>query len=522
MNRPRVTARRRRHQRGQVLVIFALTVPLLIGAAALAVNLGAQSTGHRMLQNWTDAGALAGARECDTSCNAKTEVTSALQIVLQNSPWSASATWMTSAPTGSCTATTCTVTNYAGPAGYTNYQVSASSPPAHPTNASYNTTNYVEVDATETASSTFGAFIGVSALSWSSHSVAFDAGPNGLFEFAMFAKQSITSGNQQETVVGDAYVGGGYSGTGSKSGLCILEVPETSASDTDGDVGASQDNDQDDQGHAVYNVVPPSVGPAPTYGGSYTRATCPKGGAISLNQTAPQSTPPTNCPVGASPHSYVSGGTTYWVCYEATPSVPNVPAPTTTKASLCGAGGSATVNSSTAAGVYPVGAGCTVTLDFTSGNINCVSLVLGAGAAVKTQSSGNYYMSAYGSDPTVADDTVASTAITNLGQVPPLTPCSGSSNFYDRAVIWAPDTSTLPMPTVLTNAANGCCSDTLFVGNIFVPDQQVTYGPNQDIENIGGVYCGNWSVSSGNHPNPLASYDEVNSSYLLPNDRLVE
>src|SRR5438552_14828445 len=105
---------RRTADRGQMLVIFAVMAPLLVGATAFAINLSAQSTGHRALQNWTDAGALAGARECDTGCNAKTEVVSALQMLLQNSPWSANSAWVSSAPTGSCTATTCSITDYVG------------------------------------------------------------------------------------------------------------------------------------------------------------------------------------------------------------------------------------------------------------------------------------------------------------------------------------------------------------------------------------------------------------------------
>ena len=52
---------RRDANRGQVLVIFALGVTALLGAAGVAVDIGRFYSEHRFLQNAADAAALAAA-----------------------------------------------------------------------------------------------------------------------------------------------------------------------------------------------------------------------------------------------------------------------------------------------------------------------------------------------------------------------------------------------------------------------------------------------------------------------------
>jgi len=160
-----------------VIILVALASVMMLSATALAVDLSAQGSAHRTLQNWTDAAAIAGVRDCDTACNAKTEVQDALQVVLQNSPWSATTAWKTAAPLAACTASLCALTNYAGPGAYTGYRVSISSPPATPRNALYNTTNYVEVDASQPASTSVAGALGFNGTRSSAHSIALDSGP---------------------------------------------------------------------------------------------------------------------------------------------------------------------------------------------------------------------------------------------------------------------------------------------------------------------------------------------------------
>src|SRR5438067_5137762 len=64
--------RPRRSERGQVIMLAALLLPLLLGMAALAVDVGSYSAHRRNLQNAADAIALAAARDLPNAANAQT------------------------------------------------------------------------------------------------------------------------------------------------------------------------------------------------------------------------------------------------------------------------------------------------------------------------------------------------------------------------------------------------------------------------------------------------------------------
>lgn len=534
-------ARRRHGQRGQVVLLVALTSVFLLSASALAVDLSAQGSDHRILQNWTDAAAIAGARDCDSACNATTEVEDALQVILQNSPWSANTSWAPPAPFvaalggGSCTASRCMLSSYPGPAPYGNYTVSISSPPVAPHNAAYNTTNYVEVDVSETSGTNLAAVMGAATTVSTGHSVAMDSGPPGPYQYSFYSKTLTGSGNNPQVITGDAYLGDGYvpqTGNGAgKDGLCINEIPgpETSANDTDGDSG--QDSDADDQGRAVFDAVPPKVGPEPAYlQPNTTVATCPNGGQVNLQTGNPPSG--AGCPVNSTAKTDPATGVA--MCYQPPPAVPNIPAPTVT-ASLPCAGGTATITPGalgaagvTAPNVYSVGSAgspCAVTINFctnsgcTPVNLNCVSLVLSAGSSVNVvNKKSTAYMTSYGYSP----DSLAASAFTADSLTEPAA-CPGAATSADKSVIWAPDPGPVnPMPIALENTDTGCCSDTLFVGTVFLPDQQINFSSNQSMEDVGSVYCGQWDVQSGNHPNPIVTYDPAAVGGVVPILRLVE
>ena len=78
------------------------------------------------------------------------------------------------------------------------------------------------------------------------------------------------------------------------------------------------------------------------------------------------------------------------------------------------------------------------------------------------------------------------------------------------------------MPVALSKGSKGCCSGKLFVGSIFLPGQQVSFSTNQAMEDAGSVYCGDWHVQSGNHPNPAVSYDAGATPFVAEVLRLVE
>jgi hypothetical protein len=201
--------------------------------------------------------------------------------------------------------------------------------------------------------------------------------------------------------------------------------------------------------------------------------------------------------------------------------VPNIAAPTVGQGGGTTLACNSTVNPSTVAGVYGVPAGCAVTLDFSSGNINCVSIVLGAGSSVSvTNKKGQDYITSYGFNPT--GDTVAAADMTAIGATVPTSACGGAGINADNAVIWAPNTTTSPMPVALSNGSTGNGSETLFVGSIFLPGQEVSFATNQTLEDAGSIYCGDWEVQSGNHTNPLVSFDAGDTAFVAEVLRLVE
>jgi hypothetical protein len=212
----------------------------------------------------------------------------------------------------------------------------------------------------------------------------------------------------------------------------------------------------------------------------------------------------------------------------ASPVIPSIPLPATTP-TLC-AGGAGTVNTATAAGIYQVAANCSVTLDFSNGDVNCVYLVLGAGAtvAVKDKKSQNF-MTSYDFS---SSDATALAAINALTPVPSdmTSPCPGAPTGTnpDRTathagfcIIWMSPTTTNATAT-LSNASTGNGSDSLFVGTVFLPGQTVNFSTNQAMEDVGQIYCGDWQVQSGNHPNPVVTYDNGSSVFLAETLRLAE
>jgi Tfp pilus assembly protein PilX len=534
----------RRGERGQVLVIVALMFIVLIGAMALAVDLSATTDAHRVIANWSDASAIAGVRDCDSVCNAKTEVGDAIKVVLQNSPspWNSDPTWAANALAsgagsggGACTSssTSCVVTDYPGPTGFANYRVSVSSPPATPTNAAYNTTNYVEVHIKQTLTATFAGLLGIPTTKTIGHSVAYDAGPSAPYQYSFFAKKQTGGGNQNELIQGDAYVGAGYLNQSSgHANLCIAELGEPSPDNLDSGApdtpAVSLDDDLDNQGHVVFSDAPQSVGNAPSYATVCTSASGT--GALNVEQGIPLADN-SNCPSGST--STPGGG--LWYCVAPNPPLPNIPSPTPTLG-LSPLGCGATVDLTTPPGVYRVTAGCSIKINLDSGNIECVSLVLGGGSSVsvsnqpnKGDKTGSHWMTAYGFVGG-AQDPIAEAAMEKVSTpIPePATRCPGANltlpdSNNDRAVIWAPDPGPPPppkngntvYPTALSNNDTGCCTVTLFTGTIFLPNQQVNFNANQALEDVGSVYVGDWEVQSGNQPNPVVTYD-TNATEFIP------
>jgi hypothetical protein len=395
--------------------------------------------------------------------------------------------------------------------------VSVSTPPQSPRSATNLSLNDLEVDISTTVQNGFAEVIGAPTSVVRAHAVAFHWGPPGPYDYTFFAAQDTESGNQQESIYGDAFVGDGYQAQSSgQAGLCVYDPPGTTG-----------------YGHVIYAAYPPTVGIEPQYG--YSGA-CLGSGALTAQAVEPQSSVPTNCPTGSWPAPDPNTGV--WGCV-----MPNPPVPDITGANCAGApwydasAGPAsgcqtpvcatTFTSSTPAtgGIFPVEAGCVVTLDFSKGDINCVSLELNPGASVNiiNKKSGNYITS-YGFLP----DSLSMTEMENIGVPAASLPaaCVGSTTEgpadANNCVICASPSTGSPMPIALANNSTGCCSDTLFVGTVFLPGQEISFSTNQAMEDVGQVYCGSWQVQSGNHPNPMVSRDIQDTSLVNEQLRLVE
>lgn len=528
--------RRRTSQAGQVVVITALMGTVILGGMALTVDLSLHTFNQRTLQNVADAAALSGATDLQRVPNAAQQqlgVTSALSTIQQNQNFPPG--W-----TGASTATTCTIGTLGGlceTVNYLNYTVKISTPPQTakaPTNV---TLNDFEVDMSVNVSNNFGAFVGAATSTVGARAVAYHSGPPSPYGYTFFAATQTDSGNSLETVTGDAYVGAGYNPQaatgGGHSGLCVYQVPEAT-NDTDGDAdGGGTEPDLDDQGHVVFSAPVPSIGIEPAY--SQSAAPCTTTG-FNVQASQPLASG-TNCPLGSAPGGDPGqpGG---YNCFQANPAIPPVALPTCGPGVLaadCHTNVCAQTIDSSSSGIYFVNgnAACVVTLDFSNmsrngGNIACVSIVLGTGSQVQVgNKKANQYVTSYGYN---SGDTLATTAITALSTVkPPITvtappSCPGAAltsptQSYDCVICASPTTGN---PIALTNATTGCCSDTLFIGSIFLPGQQIYFNTNQALEDVGSVYCGYWNVQSGYHPNPTVTHDNGATDQQLEILRLVE
>ena len=232
----------RRRQRGQVLPISAICAGVLLGGAALAVDLSVATTNHRNLQNATDAAALSAARDLGASNGGQANqadrlqgAVDALRVVYDHMGWGSSGTtWATGvvhAQTGQncgngAAATHCDVTT-SGPGAGSGVTVTVDIPPLSAPNPAYDERpgapglpwGYVEVDVTDPAAAGLGGAIGLHMGPTGSRSVAYHLPAAQPFGFALYSNTLVTGGNQGEVIDGNVYAyrdinpqSGGHSG----------------------------------------------------------------------------------------------------------------------------------------------------------------------------------------------------------------------------------------------------------------------------------------------------------------------
>lgn len=77
-----------RDERGQVIIMFTIMVPVILGMIGLALEGGQLMMLHSQMQNLADAAAIAGANELDHASDAITRATAAADTWSQkNNPW---------------------------------------------------------------------------------------------------------------------------------------------------------------------------------------------------------------------------------------------------------------------------------------------------------------------------------------------------------------------------------------------------------------------------------------------------
>ena len=250
------TRPRHRHQRGQVLAITALAAAVLIGAAALAVDLSMQTANRRQVQNVTDVAALAGARDLFSSSASITTgdqtnaVSDALLTVQRQMGWPDA--WL--AGTQSCPGfppanfTTYGLTGQCQQVVYGAYTVTVSTPPMSPRSLADMDPHNLQVDMKQSSQNNLAGIIGFATSQQGGHAVAGHMAGGTTINFALFSNTYVDGGNANEIVYGNVYAnrkvrpqsssgGGGGSATfcasntaGNDDGYIILGASQTAAS----------------------------------------------------------------------------------------------------------------------------------------------------------------------------------------------------------------------------------------------------------------------------------------------------
>ncbi|HXA27125.1 MAG TPA: pilus assembly protein TadG-related protein [Candidatus Angelobacter sp.] len=521
----------RRSQRGQMLPLASLMAVLILGAGALAVDLTLQTHDRRSLQNVSDAAALAAAQDLADPSAATAQasrilaVTDAIKVLhtelgfpIPNANYAAQ--W---AQGGACNngATVCYADNIT--AG--EYTFSIDSPPRTADaygQASYNADqHYVEITLRRTTGNPgFAGVIGVPTGTTGAHSIAYHLVPGTAFGFALWANTVVSTGNEIENVIGDAYAYRDINPQANgHAGFCVSKNADGSGGHLV--LGAPQfpnalPSPDPASGQAQQYLLSPN-GHDPDVVQFLT--SCATAGAGQIAQEAAMGCPASVQGLALGSSTYTD--TTYTKACVSDPAVaaPTLKGPTdntSTSSPLCApniaAGGSfspgyyactgngqaaITVHHTLAQGIYHVhhnpNAGTDVVIDGTAvaadpAASNCpttgyqtylcgVTFVLDAGAVISL--SGN-----------------SSTAI-----ITPYNPPNGSLN-DGKYPIYSPAGASGATVNVSNNGAT-----LAMAGTVYMPGGSVNIGQNAFVFIQGQAIVNVWNVQSGNHTNPDVYWD---------------
>lgn len=186
---------RLRRQTGQVLIVAALVLPVLLGISAIAIDVGGNFADQRALQRASDAGALAGAS------NLRNGQSVTLQTA-QAYAWRDLGQAVPSSVSSSCSSvSTCKI----GPVN--GYTITATNPYS-PHNTTYSPTQVVSVDITHVNPAVgFEAAIGFPSVTIAVHSAATAKAGFVNFPFALATRFLDLSGSSSMTAFGAVLVG---------------------------------------------------------------------------------------------------------------------------------------------------------------------------------------------------------------------------------------------------------------------------------------------------------------------------
>jgi len=200
---------RRRRERGQVAPLIALAGTVLIGVTALAVDVSLNTHTRRNLQNVTDFAALAGAQDLPTpvgQSDRQKAVFSALLSVQKQlgQPLPAGST-VDVVRTGAGNDCNDGQAHCHAVFSVGSYSGTIDTPPVSATNTAYDTDGYLEVNLLHTSVNQIGKAVGEGTSTERGHSVAYHFAANQPFGVALFADTYVASGNDGELVQGNVY-----------------------------------------------------------------------------------------------------------------------------------------------------------------------------------------------------------------------------------------------------------------------------------------------------------------------------
>lgn len=509
------TARRRRRQRGQVAPIIALAGTVLIGATALAVDVSLNTHTRRNLQNVTDFAALAGAQDLPasvTQTDRQKAVFSALASLQKQlgQPLAAGST-VDVVRTGAgndCNdgGTHCHAVFSAG-----SYSGTIDTPPVSATNTAYDTDGYLEVNLVHTSVNQIGKAVGEGTSTERGHSVAYHFAANQPFGVALFADTYVASGNDGELVQGNVYAqrfinpqSAGQAGfCAGNGGRIVLGAPQAPQSyDT-----------QNDQGQA--DILPHTANvilPQPTCNllGSLTSLNTTASGTVNQTVANPSdcSNPIPGVPMTAQYSDPLRGGIGTCVAN------PALPPPTTNFQEP--------THSTT-----PVG-GCNSSSQNGPGWYECDGKNAPALVATSGTMKPGVYVIAHGTNnnckPTSCFDADFSNVAVNAPGVTIMLVNGATMGIEKDATVTIDPTREPPcVQTVPTDCRysiysgpgsssqlfiiNNASSLTLY-GTLYMVAGTVNADTNSFLQIVQGqAIVGTWNVQSGNHDNPIITFD---------------